>query len=236
MTCGELTYDQLHITPEDLCRQMGYGDAVPDAAVLGEIARVEQELRTRVRARFCFFVAEGRLDAEQGRLAFEGEVFSVGGIIARQLRGAGAFACFVATAGAEFADFQQQVHARGDLLQAYLVDAFGSLAAEHCADRMEERLQGSLDPLGWSRTNRFSPGYCGWHVREQQALFGCFAARGTAAPCGVRVTESSLMLPIKSVSGLLGVGPGLRRLDYSCGLCDYAHCYKRRLPDKKTTR
>ena len=36
-------------------------------------------------------------------------------------------------------------------------------------------------------------------------------------------------LPIKSVSGIVGVGKNVRRLDYTCGLCDFKNCYKRRL-------
>jgi hypothetical protein len=36
------------------------------------------------------------------------------------------------------------------------------------------------------------------------------------------------MLPIKSVSGIIGLGPSVRRLDYTCGLCTFQKCYKRR--------
>ncbi|MCF0209200.1 MAG: methionine synthase, partial [Bacteroidaceae bacterium] len=74
-------------------------------------------------------------------------------------------------------------------------------------------------------TNRFSPGYCGWHVREQKLLFSTFPL---AEPCGVKLTDSCLMLPIKSVSGVIGIGENVRKLEYTCGLCDYANCYKRR--------
>ena len=92
-------------------------------------------------------------------------------------------------------------------------------------DRMEEALQTELDGRRWRHTNRFSPGYCGWHVSEQQRLFRLF---GTESPCGVSLTDSSLMVPIKSVSGVIGLGPEVRKLEYSCGLCDYKDCYKRR--------
>ena len=69
-----------------------------------------------------------------------------------------------------------------------------------------------------------SPGYCGWHVSEQQLLFPLFEGQ----TCGVRLTDSSLMVPIKSVSGIIGLGKEVRRLDYTCGLCDFKQCYKRR--------
>lgn len=81
----------------------------------------------------------------------------------------------------------------------------------------------------WHHTNRFSPGYCGWHVSEQHKLFSLFPA---PEPCGVRLTPSALMMPIKSVSGIIGLGSHVRRMDYTCGLCDYLQCYKRKLKVK----
>jgi len=47
--------------------------------------------------------------------------------------------------------------------------------------------------------------------------------------CGVRLCESGLMLPIKSVSAVVGIGPEVERRDYGCALCRKADCYKRRL-------
>ncbi|MCI5917442.1 MAG: methionine synthase, partial [Bacteroidales bacterium] len=42
------------------------------------------------------------------------------------------------------------------------------------------------------------------------------------------LTPSSLMVPIKSVSGVVGLGRDVRKLEYSCGLCNFKDCYKRR--------
>ena len=106
----------------------------------------------------------------------------------------------------------------------FIADALGSVIAEHCADQMEICLQESIDKLGWRHTNRFSPGYCGWHVSQQQLLFPLFGGN----TCGVCLTESSLMVPIKSVSGIIGLGEKVRKLNYTCGLCDFKQCYKRK--------
>ena len=153
----------------------------------------------------------------------------MGRIIERQLRGSEAYALFICTAGLAFEQFQQQLKRENDMVRVFIADALGSVIAEHCADRMEEALQESIDKLGWHHTNRFSPGYCGWHVSQQQLLFPLFEGN----TCGVRLTDSSLMMPIKSVSGIIGIGPDVRHLDYSCGLCDFTQCYKRRLKNSK---
>lgn len=212
MTEKTLRYDDLLISPADLYEQMGYHGAEPDEATRREAAAVVDEVRPWLRPQFCYQVVS-TLPA-----------FDMGQIILRQLRGAEAYALFVCTAGTDFEAYQQQLMSRGDMVRTFIADALGSVIAEHTADLMERSLQESIDKLHWHHTNRFSPGYCGWHVSQQQLLFPLFSGH----TCGIRLTDSSLMVPIKSVSGIIGLGPSVRHLDYTCGLCDFKQCYKRR--------
>ncbi len=225
MTFENINYHDLRLSLADVCEQMGYGDATPDDDVMAEVRAVGDMAAAVARPRFCYMLADGTLDLVRDTLTIGGTELHVGRIISRQLRGSEAFALFVATAGAEFEDLQMRLKDDDDMVRTFIADSFGSVIAERTADIMEECLQGELDGRGWRHTNRFSPGYCGWHVSEQQRLFPLF---GVERPCGVRLTESSLMVPIKSVSGVIGLGPGVRKLEYSCGLCDYKDCYKRR--------
>jgi len=213
MTEKTLDYDALGITPADVYEQMGYQGVVPDEVTQGEVSRVIEEVRPLLRPRFCY------------QTVMELPVFDVGSIIMRQLRGAEAYALFICTSGMEFEAYLQQLKTQGDMVRTYIADALGSVIAERCADLMEHHLQQSIDKLQWHHTNRFSPGYCGWHVSQQQQLFPLFGGH----TCGVRLTDSSLMVPIKSVSGIIGIGPHVRHLDYTCGLCDFQQCYKRKL-------
>lgn len=227
MTFENINYHDLRLSLADVCEQMGYGDATPDDDVMAEVRAVGDMAAAVARPRFCYMLADGTLDLVRDTLTIGGTELHVERIISRQLRGSEAFALFVATAGAEFEDLQMRLKDDDDMVRTFIADSFGSVIAERTADIMEECLQGELDGRGWRHTNRFSPGYCGWHVSEQQRLFPLF---GVERPCGVRLTESSLMVPIKSVSGVIGLGPGVRKLEYSCGLCDYKDCYKRKRP------
>lgn len=221
-----LTYDDLDISDKDIFIQMGYGDALPGDDVMAEIAEMRFRIRSFLRPRFCFTSPmAGSLDTEKKILHAGGFSFSVGRIITAQLRGAEGYAFFVATSGVEFEAMQRRLEEEGDMVKVFVADAFGSVIAEKTADIMERWLQVYINGRGWRHTNRFSPGYCGWHVSEQQQLFRLFDAE---EPCGVRLTDSSLMIPIKSVSGVIGLGEKVRKLEYTCGLCDYAKCYKRR--------
>ena len=212
MTQKTLTYEQLKITLADIYEAMGYHGTQPDDSTVQETGAIVDDVREWLRPRFCFFVMRDLPDFEMGK------------IIERQLQGSEAYALFICTCGLEYEAYQQRLKAENDMVRVFIADALGSVIAEKCADEMEKNLQESIEKLDWHHTNRFSPGYCGWHVSQQQKLFPLFEGE----TCGVRLTESSLMLPIKSVSGIMGVGKEVRRLDYTCGLCQFEKCYKRK--------
>ena len=212
MTEKTLSFEELGITAADVYEQMGYHDAQPDKATQQETAMILKEVSLWLRPQFSYFVVNKQPD------------FEMGNIILRQLRGSEAFALFVCTSGLEFETYQQRLKEQGDMVRVFIADALGSVIAEKCADQMEKALQESIDKLGWKHTNRFSPGYCGWHVSQQQLLFPLFQGH----TCGVKLTDSSLMIPIKSVSGIIGLGEKVRKLEYTCGLCDFKQCYKRK--------
>ena len=212
MTEKTLSFEELGITAADVYEQMGYHDAQPDKATQQETAMILKEVSQWLRPQFSYFVVNKQPD------------FEMGNIILRQLRGSEAFALFICTSGLEFETYQHRLKEQGDMVRVFIADALGSVIAEKCADQMEKALQESIDKLGWKHTNRFSPGYCGWHVSQQQLLFPLFQGH----TCGVKLTDSSLMIPIKSVSGIIGLGEKVRKLEYTCGLCDFEQCYKRK--------
>jgi len=111
----------------------------------------------------------------------------------------------------------------GDLLRGYVYDVIGSEVVENAADRMQEELRLTVAGEGLNITNRFSPGYCGWDVAEQHKLFSFFPENY----CGITLTESALMNPVKSVSGLIGIGREVRYAPYQCHLCEDKNCIYR---------
>lgn len=74
-------------------------------------------------------------------------------------------------------------------------------------------------------TNRFSPGYCHWNVSDQHKLFSLF----DEAPRGVTLTDSALMNPVKSISGVIGICENVKYKDYHCRLCKSKDCTYRKV-------
>jgi hypothetical protein len=122
----------------------------------------------------------------------------------------------------------------GDLLTGYIYDVAGSVIVDAAADFMQNELELSVNLSGKKITNRYSPGYCGWYVAEQHKLFQLVPDNY----CGIRLTESALMDPVKSISGIIGIGANVKMNPYTCGLCEMKNCVyrkKKEIRDKSAT-
>jgi cobalamin-dependent methionine synthase I len=89
---------------------------------------------------------------------------------------------------------------------ASILDSYASEGAELAADAVQRAVRDALSRSGRleqsSRLLRYSPGYCGWHVSGQRALFAVL----DPSRIGITLRESCLMQPLKSISGVIAVG------------------------------
>lgn len=150
--------------------------------------------------------------------------FNLGPIIYRDLKDVSDIFLFVCTVGNRLEEKVQELVSGGDTLSAFILDRIASELVELTADLLELQIQNELEIKNYNLTHRYSPGYCGWSVSEQQKLFSLLPKDF----CGIKLTESSLMLPIKSVSGIYGAAFNLIRKDYHCEICDDEFCYRRK--------
>jgi len=195
------------------------------------------------------------LSRENKTLQIEGITFNIKPIISRQIKEAEEAALFICTAGPVIGEMSRSSMKGGDLLKGYVYDVIGSEVVEAAADMMQEELLKEVAVCGMKITNRFSPGYCGWDVAEQHKLFSFFKDNfcgmkitNRFSPgycgwdvaeqhklfsffkdnfCGITLTESALMNPIKSVSGIIGIGRNVRYTAYQCKLCGDKNCIYR---------
>ncbi|MDZ7604497.1 MAG: vitamin B12 dependent-methionine synthase activation domain-containing protein [Cyclobacteriaceae bacterium] len=166
-------------------------------------------------------------------LHINGVEFDIKRIISGQLRKIDQIALFACTAGQGIGDFSKQLMHEGDFVKGYIVDVVGSEIVESAMDKIQDDLEQQMESTGLHITDRYSPGYCGWSVGEQHKLFSFFP-RGF---CGITLTPSSLMEPIKSVSGIIGIGENVRRKGYVCNMCEMVNCiYREKKQPKKADR
>jgi hypothetical protein len=219
-----IPWDEYLITEKDVYDEMGYRNEDPPQKDFRDIIQnLIGEIKNCSETPSMLFTAVNGI-LQNDTLSLNETDFNIGHIIAAQLRKSATYIVFAATAGHSFSDWQDRLAKEGDIAKIYITNILGSIIAEKTADKMELALEAVL-PEGIHHTNRFSPGYCGWQVSEQKKLFSLFPVK---EPCGITLTDSCLMLPIKSVSGIIGLGKNVHKLEYSCGLCTAEFCYKRK--------
>ncbi len=183
--------------------------------------------RELIDARWMWVVVPVAFGAEGDELVCEPPVratLKVGKYVCSQLRGSAAVAAFVVTIGGRLEEEARAMMRDVDPLGGYVLDTVGSMAAEALADLLEAEVAAFAQESGHNITNRFSPGYCSWETTGQQALFSLFPSD---CPAGITLGPSSLMSPIKSVSGVIGLGENVEHRPYACDLCSMKACHQR---------
>lgn len=134
-------------------------------------------------------------------------------------------ALFAVTCGQAVGDRIRELFSANEYPLGAALDAAASLAADQAAQIAQDRFAATQEK--GTGVLRYSPGYCGWHVSGQGALF---AFMGTA-PAGITLSESYLMHPLKSVSGVIVAGrPHIHRFvnEYPfCTSCTGKECRER---------
>ncbi|MHB1038305.1 MAG: vitamin B12 dependent-methionine synthase activation domain-containing protein [Pirellulales bacterium] len=160
-----------------------------------------------------------RLANGDGPVEFTG---SVGGFLGpcRQV------AAFIGTAGPGVERLATELMQEGELLPGLIVNSVGAERAEAAAAAVIDQLRGEATERNLGLTLPYSPGYCGLALTEQKNLFALVSGE----PIGVTLSPECLMVPLKSVSGLIGLGPAgeVSEEGSPCARCALERCHMRR--------
>lgn len=169
------------------------------------------------------------IDKKNHNLKINKFILSIGRIITAQLNNSEYLALFICTAGDAIEKYSKVLMDSKEYLDGYIVDLIGSEIAEAAANFIHGEIKKYAGSLKLNITNRFSPGYCTWNVIEQFKLFEFFPDNS----CGITLTNGGLMSPIKSVSGIVGIGKDVSFKNYSCEICNFKECQLRFIKNKK---
>lgn len=215
------SFSELGITSNDIEVLLGFQSGFatePFPQYIGEIFEVAKTLKN-IKGTFILF-DNITVNIENNTCAINEVVFNTEKVVTRQLRKATSAAIFVCTAGDELEVFAREQMKVGNIPEGYIADLTGSTIVEAAMDKIQVQLADQLKERGLNISNRYSPGYCGWKVNEQQKLFGLLPE----GICDIKLGDSSLMQPIKSISGIIGIGATIKSSPYTCSICDMKHC------------
>jgi len=218
-------FESMGLTPAHIEWAMGYPMGRAPEPLLELIAELLNEAPEHTNGRVgARTLPPDDVTIDRDSIKLDGEVFRTGEQISTLLGDSESVVVFAATAGGSMDAWIKRHFDEGDPMRGYVADTIGSEAVEGAANWLEERIVDRAIESSRYTTSRFSPGFCDWNVDEQHALFSLLPRNF----CGIRLTESALMLPIKSVSGVLGIGTDCERVVTACSICTLETCFRRR--------
>ena len=216
------SFNELTIDKNYLCSRLGFADGILPEPFDGYVAEAFQRAESLcdIRGAFCF-ARSCEFSSSNNHLLVDGIEFGIGKTVAKELRNAESVAFFICTAGEKLSRCSQELLKGDHPVLGYILDLMGSMIVEAATDELQKEIKQKAQKDGLQITNRYSPGYCKWSVADQHKLFSFFPSNC----CGIRLTDSSLMHPVKSVSGLIGIGKEVKFRDYTCELCNQVDCF-----------
>ncbi|HUI29406.1 MAG TPA: vitamin B12 dependent-methionine synthase activation domain-containing protein [Candidatus Acidoferrales bacterium] len=222
-------HDEIRISRNAFACALGYDPDSMPAPLIESIDDILENGNTLCNIEGGYkIIGPVQFDRVSHSLMLSSYSFNVKKVVFQQLKKAENIALFACTAGNEIIEKSRDLMKGGELLKGYVYDVFGSLVVEEAMDHIQNALRNKMLEEKLKITNRYSPGYCGWDVSEQKKLFSMLPKKF----CGIELTDSCLMRPIKSVSGIIGIGKSVKFNEYTCNLCDEADCLYRNLRHK----
>lgn len=130
---------------------------------------------------------------------------------------------YLATCGPELHHWSEELKECDDMLLSFWAEAIKEAALFCASQALDDYLKTRIHP---GKTARMNPGsLADWPLEQQQVLFSLLG--DTERSVGVQLTDSLLMLPNKTVSGIFYP----TEIDFaSCQLCPRENCPNRRAP------
>lgn len=184
---------------EEVCRYLGYKKgAQPEGQVEALIrtctARVEEAAQPRTVSTLL------PLTFGEGNTMELGPIQVKSAALHKNLLGCEEVILFAATLGLEVDRLIARAGA-GRVAEGAIYQAAGAALIEAVCDQVNDSLQAESEAEGWYLRPRFSPGYGDFPITCQQSITRLLR---TPERIGLTVTDSMLLLPIKSVTAVIG--------------------------------
>jgi hypothetical protein len=125
-----------------------------------------------------------------------------GGHLGAVVGGASELMIAVCTIGPVISERVRELQRGRQMLRGILLDSLGSWAVEVLRQQLCRRLEAEAAAAGQHLSTCMSPGDSGWSLQDQRTIFTLV----DAARIGVSLSPSLVMLPLKSLSLVMGRG------------------------------
>lgn len=213
----------MYIDKKEALRYMGYRGQEIDKGLQELLDNCIDEVRTVSRRDYIYEVFD--IERRGPELCLKGTTLVLPGKnIGSHLSKADKCVVMAATLGLE-ADRRIAFYSRTDLTRGIVFDACAGVAIEWLCDEIQKEIAAKAKSMGFEITQRFSPGYGDLPIDIQGDLT---RALKTYEKIGLGVNESSVMIPRKSVTALIGMQKeACASTEHKCIDCDSKNCLYR---------
>ena len=121
--------------------------------------------------------------------------------------------------------FEKELSDFTELEDTYVIDIIGTVVVEKSIGKLLEIIQKEADSKNFKTTNTVSPGNCGWPINDQEKLFRLLPENFL----GITLNSSGMMTPVKSISGIVGIGKNVSLKHTECEFCASKNCMYRKV-------
>jgi len=205
--------DQISLNAEDVLIGQGIEPERANPGLIASAKAVTDDLSALLDLAAVYNVLSVT-DFHHETIELEGGGAFEGPLVARALAGAEKVALAVCTIGSALEERMDQLFAE-DPVRAMALDGAGVAALRKVSDAVIADVREIAEEHGWGSGMRAQPGQEGWSIWQQKVLFDYLPTDAI----GVRLTDSCLMIPRKSVSLVIGMGPDMRPDAVACDFC-----------------
>lgn len=175
---------------------------------------MKEVMKQRARVRMKYGIAEVTYKEEE-RIVLEGDKSFVGRMIGKAYKEAEQVVLFVASV----VNIDELLASHPDMMDTFFLEYWAVAMLSVCREHLETQLQEQAIGSGKKLTTVWSPGQSKFELHNQKPLFSLLRPESI----GVRLDRNMRMLPLKSISGTVGVVAEEVEIEMiSCDYCEHA--------------
>jgi len=222
---------KLKINEEEVLRYQGYhhNKAGETSEIILQITREE------IEQSYCLFEPKGIYSkvmikniSLEGRINLEnGLCLEINNSMVNLLKGTSYLVFGLSTIGNNLEEKVAELFAKNEYPKAIALDAVGTVASKYLSNYIQSLICQEARGQNFQTTKYFSPGSGDWNINQQKIIFQIIPAD----KIGVKLTESCMMLPKKSLSWVIGIGKEIiipSKGNDSCEICLAENCQFRK--------
>lgn len=214
---------EVEITKKEVYRYLGYGKVFPSDEVTALIEECVREFNRYVGYKACYAKVDIDVDETNETVDF-GFMKVKSHSLILNLRGCKAAYIFAATTGA-MAERLIMKQNRISALKGIVTDAIGSASIEDFCDLLNKILADTVSADGKFLRPRFSCGYGDFPLEHQPEILSFL---DTGRKISLNVTDTLMMIPVKSVTAVVGISDTPVSCRSGCVGCEKTDCQYRK--------